>query len=106
MPKNNIIVITVEENPEFTLAELCRVCNVAPEFVSDMIEYGVIEEPEGLSSEEWRFTSDDLRRMRIAARLYRDLEINMAGAALVLDLMEEMERMRAQIELLDKHLKF
>ena len=34
---------------------------------------------------------------RIASRLQRDLGVNTAGAALAIDLMEQLERLRAEL---------
>lgn len=99
----HLMVISVEENPEFTLEEICRVCEVSPDFVYEMIEYGAID-PRGFSKETLLFDENHLRRIRTINHLYHDLEVNMAGAALVVDMMEEMERMRAQIELFEKYL--
>ena len=60
-----------------------------------MIE-GVLE-PDGERIEEWRFAGATLRRARVALRLARDLEINPPGVALVLDMLEEIESLRAQV---------
>ena len=46
---------------------------------------------------EWRFTGDALRRARLALRLERELEINLAGVALALELMEEIEQLRRRV---------
>jgi len=51
---------------------------------------GVVE----IGTTEWRFSGTALRRTRLALRLERDLELNLAGVALALDLMEEVERLR------------
>jgi chaperone modulatory protein CbpM len=47
-----------------------------------------------IGTTEWRFSGTALRRTRLALRLERDLELNLAGVALALDLMEEVERLR------------
>jgi chaperone modulatory protein CbpM len=39
-----------------------------------------------------------LRRARLALRLERDLEINLAGVALALELMEELEYLRRKLK--------
>lgn len=102
MAKNSLVVISIEEHPELTLSELCTACHVTPEFVQELIGYGAIE-PRGSSIETWRFDADHLRRIRAILRLEHDLEINHAGAALVLDLMNEMKRMQTRLEVLEKH---
>jgi chaperone modulatory protein CbpM len=48
----------------------------------------------------WRFSGESMVRARSALRLQRDLGINMAGIALVLDLMEEFESLRAHMKTL------
>lgn len=104
MAKNSLIVFTLEAHPTFTLEELSHAANVTSEFINELIEYGVIE-PQG-DSPNWQFDANHLRRIRKALHLQRDLEINFAGIALVLELMEEMEYMRAQMDLFEKHVKF
>ena len=46
---------------------------------------------------EWHFTGDALRRARLAVRLERDLELNLAGVALAVELIEEIEQLRRQL---------
>ena len=87
----------LEDDLELTLAELCRVCALPDERVVELVAEGVVE-PRGRSRESWRFSAVSLRRVRRAARLERDLGVNAAGAALVLDLLEEIEALRARLD--------
>ena len=50
-----------------------------------MVEQGVLE-PSGKRGHHWCFPANSIRRTRIATRLQRDLGVNLAGAALALDL--------------------
>ena len=86
----------VEEEIHLTLIELCRVCRVPEEQVRDWVGEGVLE-PIGAAPPEWRFAGAALQRTRLATRLARDLEINAAGIALALDLLDEIETLRAQL---------
>jgi chaperone modulatory protein CbpM len=63
----------------------------------EFVEEGVLNVVE-ISAAEWHFTGHALRRARLALRLERDLELNLAGVALALDLMEELERLRRELE--------
>src|SRR5689334_6994605 len=101
MAKNSLVVIQVEEHPVLSLEELCHACGVAPEFIQEMIEHGALE-PQGYSIETWRFDADQLRRIRTAIHLHQDLEVNLAGAALVLDLMDQIEEMRSRLAIFEK----
>jgi chaperone modulatory protein CbpM len=86
----------VEEEIHLTLVELCRVCHVPEEQVRDWVGEGVLE-PVGASPPEWRFAGAALGRTRLATRLARDLEINAPGVALALDLLDEIEALRARL---------
>ena len=104
MSREKSIVVTtidIEAMPELTMEELCEACSVSPEYIEEIIGYGVIE-PMG-TLDQMRFTEIDLRRVRTILHLQNDLEINVAGAALVVDLMEEIEDMRARMEILEKY---
>jgi len=81
------------EDVELTLAELCRSCQLPAERVYELVEWGVIE-PLGREPAGWRFGWTSVRRVRCALRLERDLGVNHAGAALALDLLEELNRLR------------
>jgi chaperone modulatory protein CbpM len=85
----------LEEEVELTLAELCRACGLPAEQVYALVEEGVID-PIGRSPAHWRFRGISVRRARCALRLERDLGVNFAGAALALDLLDELEMLRAR----------
>jgi len=84
------------EDVELTLAELCRTCQLPAERVYELVEWGIIE-PLGREPAGWRFRWTSVRRLRCALRLEHDLGVNLAGAALALDLLEELKRLRAQL---------
>jgi len=89
--------IVPEELIELTLADLCRACAVETGFVIELVEEGVIV-PVGQEPRLWRFPYAHLRRVRVASRLERDLGVNLAGAALALELLEEIEALRARLQ--------
>jgi chaperone modulatory protein CbpM len=84
-----------EETQLLTLQELSRVCAIPERHIVELVGEGVLEAVE--VSSEWHFTGAALRRARIALRLERDLEVNLAGVALVLDLIDELERLRREL---------
>jgi len=45
----------------------------------------------------WRFGGDSLARMRLATRLMQDLEINSAGVALALDLLDRIAELESRL---------
>ena len=88
--------VLVEEEVQFTLVELCRACAADSAQVIALVDEGVLT-PSGAAAHEWRFGGPALQRARAALRLTRDLELSAAGAALVLDLLDEIEALRAQL---------
>jgi chaperone modulatory protein CbpM len=79
-----------------SVKDLSRMCNVDERHIVEFVEEGVLSVVE--ISSEWRFTGDALRRARLAVRLQRDLELNLAGVALALDLIEELQQLRRELE--------
>ena len=66
------------------------------ERVRRLVDEGIVE-PVGRKPAEWRFTRVSVTRVRFAERVARDLDVNTAGAALALDLLDEIERLRARL---------
>lgn len=97
--------VIVEEEVELTLSELCRSCAVHAEVIISMVDEGILE-PRGTVPTEWRFPGPALVRIERALRLQQDLDINLAGVALVVDLLDEIDTLRAQLRALERaHLK-
>ena len=86
----------VEEHVEFTLIELCRVTGASEEQFTLWVNEGAFE-PRGAHIEEWRFSGASLRRAVTAQRLTRDLELNAQGVALALDLLDQIDVLRARL---------
>ncbi len=86
-----------EESALLTVKDLSRMCAVEERHIVEYVEEGVLSVVE-IGAAEWRFTGAALRRARRALRLERDLELNLAGVALALELMEELERLRRELE--------
>lgn len=95
--------IIVEDEKAISLVELCRYCSQPAEQIIKMVEQGVIEPIEPmLSYSLWQFTSNSLLRIQTACRLQRDLEVNLAGAVLALELLDEIKALRQQVAYLQR----
>ena len=87
----------VEEEIEFTFVQLCQACQASEEQLAALVAEGVLE-PVGERADDWRFAGSVLRRARVALRLSRDLELNLPAVALVLNMLDEIDSLRAQID--------
>ena len=74
-----------------TLEELCHFCQTDEAWVAELVEHGVLD-PKGSTAQTWRFQGVSIARAKKARRLSRDLGINTAGVAMVLDLLQEREQ--------------
>ena len=97
-------VIVISDEHPMSLGEFCRCCDVAADELLDMVSEGMLQ-PQGDDPRHWRFSAVDLARVRTAVRLQRDLGTNLAGAALALELIEEMQDLRARLRLLEQLLR-
>jgi chaperone modulatory protein CbpM len=84
-----------DESALLSITELSRICAVDERHLVEFVEEGVLSVVEYRT--EWHFTGAALRRARLALRLERDLELNLAGVALALDLIEELEQLRREL---------
>jgi chaperone modulatory protein CbpM len=96
MTSKTLTGILLDERAESSLHDLCHACSTSTEWVVELVDEGVLE-PIGHEQAHWRFSGPSLLRARAAMRMQRDLQINLAGVALALDLMEEIEAMRERL---------
>ena len=88
-----ISAMPLDESVEFSLTELCSACRVEEELVIEIVAEGIVE-PIGADREQWRFSGRALARVQRVIRLQQDFGVNLPGAALALELLEELERLR------------
>ena len=86
-----------ESQAELSLIEVCRCCAVQTDFIVALVEEGIIAPVVGSEAASWRFADAQVHHVTLAWRLQRDLGVNLAGAALALQLLDEIETLRAQI---------
>ena len=85
-----------DESARLSIGDLSRMCAVDERHIVEFVEEGVLRVVDVRT--EWRFTGDALRRARLAVRLERDLELNLAGVALAVELIEEISQLRRELE--------
>lgn len=90
----------LEEQTGLTLADVCRACAVQAEYIIELVDEGVLV-PVGREPVSWRFTGVHMHRTTVSLRLQRDLGVNLAGIALALQLLDEIESLRARINALE-----
>lgn len=103
MSNDKTLVVTglvVDSDHPLTIAELSRACCMHADWVMELVDEGILEPHQQADHGErsrLRFSGSSLRRALVVRRLQRDLGVNLAGAALALQLMEEMDTLRARL---------
>jgi chaperone modulatory protein CbpM len=102
MQKMTVVTGVVLDNETvLTLEDMCEYCGVSVEIVREMVDEGVLE-PLATVSSGMQFPARALQRLQTALRLQRDLDINLAGVALALDLLQEIRTLRTRLRVLER----
>jgi chaperone modulatory protein CbpM len=86
----------LEDEAELSLEQLCRACELTREDVVNMVNEGILD-PMGTRPAVWRFQVVSLRRVRVTRTLQLELGVNTSGAALALDLLDELDELRTRL---------
>lgn len=101
-PSQVVTGFVLEDLTELTLVDLCRACAAEADLIIDLVDEGVLL-PVGNAPEYWRFSGLHMQRAKVAVRLQRDLGVNLAGVALVLQLMDDMQALKRQLDGIQQH---
>jgi chaperone modulatory protein CbpM len=96
IPLNGVLLDEVALN----LEELARACAVEPDWVIRHVRAGVLGSGDSVEITTWQFRSNDLVRARRLLSVERVFDANEDIAALVLDLGDEIHRLRARLRVL------
>ncbi|MGY2261525.1 chaperone modulator CbpM [Pseudomonas sp. SDO55104_S430] len=88
---------------ELSMTEFCEATDLSDVYVIEIVEHGILE-PQGSVPKDWRFTDYELTLAKRAAKLRDDLELDWEGVALALDLLEEVQLLRAENRMLKQRL--
>jgi len=92
-----LVGTVIHDDVYLTLDEICRAVKADDVLIAQFIEYQIIE-PKGRVREEWQFDAIALKRARLARNFYHDLEVNVAGIGVVLDLLDRIALLEKELE--------
>ena len=93
--------VLIERSSPLNLDELAQAVHLRAEMIVEMVEYHLLE-PEGQSPTNWQFDDINFKRAKIAASFHRDLEVNLQGIALALDLLDKIDRLEQRLKTLKR----
>lgn len=98
--------ITVSEQDNLLNSEeLCLCCNIDDTVLHQLVEHSITIPIGGEVIEEWQFTLSAVSLAKKATRIQRDLSMDWAGIALILELLDERDKLSAQVYNLQQQLK-
>jgi chaperone modulatory protein CbpM len=98
MTDQDIITAIALEEACLTLEQLAAACAVEPDWIVLRVSEGLFPAMGG-SRTEWRFTSAALRRARRMREVERAYEAAPELAALVADMLEELDELRSRLDM-------
>ncbi|MBN9231229.1 MAG: molecular chaperone [Legionella sp. 40-6] len=93
----------LEETYTLTYVEVCQKYNIPEALLDEMMQHGLFEEQVSAQKKD-HFSANELKRIESAFRLHRDLDINLPGVVLAIELLERIARMEEELKIMRKHL--
>lgn len=96
MRDEDILIGSLMEDTWLTLEQVAAACAVEPQWLLRHIEEGLFPHAESVAG-VWRFSAVSIQRARRMRQLERDFDAVPELAALMADLLEEMDVLRASV---------
>ncbi len=80
---------------KLTVSELCESVQISEDMLIEIVSQGIVE-PKGASPASWQFDDSMLNILKRAVRLREELDIEWAGIALALDLLDELDQLKTE----------
>ena len=87
--------VCLTDDHALDLEAFASACGADVAFVRALVDEGLVQPI--LQQPAWRFSGEALARVRRIRRLQRDFEANLQSVAVMLELIDEIERLRAAL---------
>lgn len=94
--------VLMDENTTISFVEVCEKFDISEELLQELIEYGLYE-PSEIHVKKVLFDVKKINRIQSACRLQKDLGINTPGVVLVLELLDQIEQIKNELQILQRH---
>ena len=95
--QNLLTGIVIGDAGVLSIEELARACGAEAQWIIELVAVGVLE-PQGTETSRWRFRAADLTCARRVARLQRDFGATIEAAAVMIDLLHQIDQLRARLK--------
>ncbi len=92
----------MDDKATISFIQVCQTYHISEAMLVDLLEHGLFHDvTQPIKKVE--FNPPMLNRIQSARRLQEDLGVNLPGVVLVLELRDELEQMRHELEILRRH---
>ena len=96
MDETDLLICSVMEDTWLTLEQIAAACAAEPEWLAQRIDEGCFANTESVAG-VWRFSAAAILRARRMRQFERDFDAAPELAALIADLLEESDALRARL---------
>ncbi|MDP3559599.1 MAG: chaperone modulator CbpM [Legionellaceae bacterium] len=98
--QTTLIATIIDEHTTYTFVEVCQQLHIPEALLLEMEEHGLFTPI--ISNKQHLLNQQALQRIEAACRLHRDLEINLAGVVLALELLDQLEELQQRLAILER----
>lgn len=103
MSKSEVIQgVVLNDDVILSFVEVCHQCQLPEDILMDWIAHGLLGDEISTSVQAAQFNHEMINRIRSASRLHHELEVNIQGVVLVLELLDQIADMRDQLTILKR----
>lgn len=95
--------MNMSEDDFLSLLDICHAVDRPAEHIVEMVEHDIVQPSTGGTPQTWQFSTYAVKRARVATRLQHDLNVNLEGLALALDLLDEVQQLRRQVHFFEQN---
>ncbi|MGC8834784.1 MAG: heat shock protein transcriptional repressor HspR [Armatimonadota bacterium] len=85
------------DEPLYVISVAAKLCDMHPQTLRLYERIGLVK-PRRTDNRNRLYSDQDIERLRRIQRLTRDMGVNLAGVEIILNLLDQMERMKAEME--------
>lgn len=99
--KTIVAGVLMDANTSISYVEICQKCNISEDVLYELLEHGLVNTL--TITKKKHLDAANLARIKTASRLHHDLNVNIPGVVLVLELLDELNLVRNELTILQHH---
>jgi chaperone modulatory protein CbpM len=84
--------------------ELCECSDISSALLLELVEHSIAIPLQGEVIETWQFSVENLHQVKKTTRIQRDLALDWGGIGLILQLLDERDRLDHEVHMLKQQL--